>query len=475
MRAITEPARETPISGKFDVIAVGGGLSGVSAAVAAARAGAKVALLERSGMLGGVATSGLMASMTNFFFTSDGTMVIRGLPEEIVDRLASEGGTDPNWRTGSLPQIPNDPEVLQRVLCEMLDECGVEIRLYSMAVGVVTDGPALRGVIAESVSGREAILGEVTVDATGDADVAARAGAKFDEVSPEASHSLEFRMANVDLDRAYRYFRDNPDQYPEGLDIASTFEDFERAWLEHGLFHMPHGGGSVLKLIRDAIDRGTYVRESGMAEGLDAFGMYGTAWNGTVVINTGFYVADATDVRQRSRATIEARRMVGAVADFLRGNFPGFERAFVVQSAPELGVRITRRIVGKYRLTLEEMDGGARFDDTIGMSPSQVGMSGGVGFRDYAHDIPYGIVVPEGVDRLLVASGKNVSTEPRGALRGQVWCMELGQAAGTAAALCAASGARPGDVDVRELQRMLLGGGVYLGDERRLSELGLHV
>ncbi len=475
MEKIREPERETPVSGKFDVVVVGGGLSGVSAAIAAARNGAEVVLLERSGMFGGVATSGLMASITNFFFTSDGKMVIKGFPEEIIDRLAAEGGTDSNWRTRSLLQIPNDPEVLQRVLCEMLYESGVDVWLYTMAVGAVADGSALKGVITESVSGREAVLGKATVDATGDADIAARSGAELDEGSLESSHSLEFRMANVDLNRTYDYFKTDPDQYPEELDIASTFEDFEKAWIEHGLFHIPHGGGRKLRLVQDAIEGGAYVREDGMAHGLDAFGMYGTAWNGTVIINTGFYNIDGTDVRQKSLATIEARKVIDKVVDFLRERIPGFEDAFVVQSAPELGVRITRRIVGEYKLTVDEIDGGARFDDTIGMSPAQVRLPGGVDFRDYAHDIPYGIMVPRGVDYLLVASGKNVSTEPKGVLRGQAWCMEFGQASGTAAALSALSGASPKDIDVKKLQRMLLEGGVYLGDEERLSALGLHV
>ena len=469
MKTITEPERKTPVVEDMDVIVAGGGISGVAAAVAAARSGADVLLVERNGFLGGVATASLMASIGNRFFADGGRLVVRGIALEMVERLVDRGGTSAGWRSPLVPKIPFDPEVFKLILLEMVDEADVRLYLHTIVADAVVSGGRVKGLILESKSGREVVLGKAVVDATGDADVAARAGAPF-SYEPPGSNSLEFRMANVDLQKTYEYFKEEPERYPSDVDAPRSFEEFERNWLENGFFYYPHGGGrkpgsNIAILVERALERGDFSKDMGIITGLDAFGMDGLAWNNTVIINSNFSRIDDLDVREASKAEVAARKACFYIAEFLRKYVPGFERAFIVETAPNLGVRVTRRIKGEYTFTKEERDKSAKFDDVIGV--------GSTGFPGTPFEIPYRCIIPKGIEGLLVASGKSASTEPRGLLRGMTHCILLGQAAGTATALAAKTATLPREVNIKELQRTLLKQDVYLGDEDRLRELGL--
>lgn len=205
-----------------------------------------------------------------------------------------------------------------------------------------------------------------------------------------------------------------------------------------------------------------------MVSRLDVFGMDGMAWNKTVIINTGRVSMDNFDLRQASQAELDARRMTRYAASFLRKYVPGFEDAFIISTAPSLGVRITRWIDGEYVLSREEVKAGCRFDDVVALHVTKALKGNSV-----QCDIPYGCVIPRNVDSLLIGSGKSVSTAPPGLLRGMGSCMFLGEATGTAAALSAKLGATPRSLDVKELQKALVRQGAYIGDEDRLQELGV--
>jgi hypothetical protein len=493
---IAEDARSLPVQARADVLVVGAGVSGIAAAVSAARAGAGTILVERSGLLGGVATSGLMASTTNHLFDGAGRQVVKGFAEEFLDRMASAGGISPQYKSPRVPQIPHDPEVFQIVADEMLQQAGAQVILHCAFSTPAMHEQAVAGATVEIASGRAAILSTITVDCTGNADLAARAGAPVRTVK-SSGVSLEFRMANVNLDETYGYFKQRPEEYPVLTDIATTFEEFESNWLERGIFHIPHGGGAKMRMVQDKIAAGRFSSRSGTAFGLDHLGMYALQGTDTVIINSNFFEIDPLDVQALTRAEREGRRRCFEVAKFLRENMPGFQRAFIVATAPEIGVRIARCIEGEYVLTAKERDSGARHDDVVGMG-SEVIRS--VRPPD-PFDIPYRILIPRGVtvgagpcacpqgrasavgagpcacplqmDSLLVAGAKTVSTERPGLIRGQVHGMTLGQAAGVAAALCARNRVAPRSLDVRTLQRALLKQGVYLGDEQRLRTLGL--
>ena len=519
METILEQARSVPVHARGDVLVVGAGVSGLAAAVSAARAGASTILIERTALFGGVATSGLMASTTNHLFDGTGRQVVKGFADEFLDRMAAAGGVSPQYKAPQVPQIPHDPEIFQLVADEMLEQAGVQVILQCAFSAPVMQGEKVTGAIVEIASGRAAILSAVTVDCTGNADVAARAGAPMRAVE-RSGVSLEFRMGNVNLHETYLFFKQHPDEYPILTDIASTFEDFETNWLERGIFHIPHGGGTKMRSVQEKIAAGEFSSRSGSAHGLDHFGMYALRGTDTVIVNANFFDIDPIEPQVLTRAHREARKRCVEVARFLSKHMPGFQRAFIAATAPEIGVRMSRCIEGEYTLTTHERDSGARFDDVVGMG-SEVIRS--VRPPD-PFDIPYRILFPgtrpvgqdlascpgdsgptvgqsaspptggriascpgdspspvgqelvscpKRVDALLVGGAKTVSTERPGLIRGQVHGMTLGQAAGVAAALCAQSGTEPRALDVPSLQQALLRQRTYLGDENRLRSLGL--
>ena len=472
-RTIVEPERTIPVLDEVDVLVAGGGTAGVAAAVSAARAGAKTILVERQGFLGGVASAGLMTSATNFCLTGDGRQVVQGIVEEILDELAARGATSQGWRTRALPQFPFDQEAFRVLLIEMVQDAGVETLVETWVTDVTREGAVLKGVITESKGGRQAILAKAFVDATGDADLAAFAGAPCRDTPPD-SGSLLFQMRDIDLDRTVAYFEEHPEEWQQYCDRVTTLEEFISNWRDLGMFHLPHGGGRDMRLVQDAISRGEYVKERGLCKDLDVFGLFAYRASGTVLINSCNYRIDHLDVRTHSQAELEARRLVPVIAAFLRKHMPGFERAVVADTAATVGVRFTRWIDAGFDLTALHLAEGAQFEDVIGAQTAhERHPKGGVIHPPRVAELPYRIMLPQGVENLIVASGKSVSTLPRGLIRGQVSCYILGQGSGVAAAVAAQSGATVREVDVQAVQKGLLRQNVYLGDADRLAELEL--
>jgi len=406
-------------------------------------------------------------------FTRDKQLVVRGIVSEILDRLAGRGGTGQGWRSGDLYGVSNDPEQLVPLLIEMLQESGAETWLRAAAVAVARKGDRITHLVIETAGGRQAVAAEVVVDATGDASVAFAAGAHC-EYTPPGSDSLEIRLGGVDLQRFYEYISEHPDEYPEGYDFADGgLAGFQRNWLEHGVFWWPHGGGTHLSIVQAAVDRGEWKREDGLARGLDSFGMYGIRQSPTVIINTGFYAIDDLDVRLSSQAELQARHLAPEVACFVRAHFPGFENSYIAATASYFGVRRTRHICGDYTLTAVEADSGVRFADVVAVMPSRRrGLGGrGQGFMPYSHDLPLRVLLPQGTEGLIAASGKAISTSPPAIRRSQVHCLQLGQAAGVTAAKAAQAQVTPRHLQTSIIQRALLDQGVFLGDTDRLTEL----
>ena len=466
MRTYHEPARETPIAYEADVVVAGGGISGCAAAISAARNGAKTLLIERNGVLGGVATAGLMANIGNMFMTSADFPVVRGVPREIVERLVSEGGTKPNWHRAEQPGVVFDPEIMKLVLVDMLREAGVEVLLHALSVGVVKEGNRACGVIVESKSGRQVSMTSNVIDTTGEADIAFYAGAPCKTVA--GGGSMLFRLGNVDLDRAVRWFGEHRDAFPEDSDNVKDYDTFARNWDEHGFFFFPHHGGKKFGPWQEAIAGGEYNEKVGDWFHLDAFGMYGIRGDGTVVINSNYLWIEDVDVRLFTKAELEGRRMCHYAADFLRKHLPGFESAAVIDTADDWGQRRSRLIEGMSTLTKDDMAAGRKWDDVIGRTPRKFPSE-----PPHGVEIPFGIMVPREVEGLLVASGKSVSTEPVGLIRGMSCCMTLGEAAGVAAALGARQRVSPERVPITDIQRRLIAQGAYLGEPERLAELGL--
>ena len=469
MKTIVEPRREIPVAMEVDVIVAGAGMSGIAAAVASARNGADTLLIERNGVVGGVGTAGLELGWANHYFTLDGELLAKGIGLELIERLVKRGGTSPGWAEHR--KITFDPEIYQDVVLDMFEESGVRLLMHTIVSDSIVHDNVLQGVVVENKSGRQAILGKVTVDTTGDADVAARAGAPYED-APQGSSSLLFRMADIDFQKAYRYVKENPGEFVpfESSSVKADVAYLERMWLEHGLFTLEDNHG-LAKMRERAIANGDYADEMGICSRLGRMGIDGMGWNRTAVINTGSFRIDHLDQSEITKAEVQGRKAAFYVADFLRKYFPGFEDAFVVSIAQDLGVRMTRRIIGEYVYTAKDAENYVRFDDVIGRTHARGHRYGSTGV-----DMPYRILVPKKIDNLLVGSGKSVSADPQSIgspLRDMMGCLTLGEAAGTAAALSARDGVTPRALDVKELQKTLIKQGVHLGDEARLKELGL--
>jgi len=410
--------------------------------------------------------------MTNFLFTGGHRLVVRGVCEEVIERLVALGAASPHWRSRSVPQIPFDQQAFRTLLVEMLLEAGVSVLLETSITGVIKEGDSVSGVMTESKGGRQAIRCGVAVDATGDADLAAFAGAPYRNTPPD-SGSLLFLMSHVDLDQTASYFEQHPGEWQQYSDRVTPLEDFLDNWHSRGIFHLPHGGGRNMRLVQEAIARGDYLREKGACRDLDVFGVFAYRGTDQVCINSCNFRIDHLDPKTHSTAEMEARALIPVVAGFLRAHMPGFSAAIVADSASVIGVRFTRWIDAGFDLTSDDTASGSQFSDVVGVSAAfDRHPRGGVIHPACSVDLPYRIMLPRGVENLIVASGKSVSTNPRGLVRGQVQCYLLGQAGGVAAAVAAHAGVAPRTVYIGDVQRALLDQNVYLGESERLAALG---
>ena len=422
---------ETPVAEESDVLVCGGGPAGFGAAVAAARAGARTLLLEESNCLGGMATAGMMSHWSGCESSPLGL--------EITERMRRSAVLPPGWTEDRRWNISH--EALKQALFEMAAEAGVRVRLHTHVAGAVVESGAVKGVVAESKSGREAFLAAVTVDATGDGDVAARAGAAFD-VGREGDRAcqpatLMFLLGGVDTSRAI---------FPPSFE---SFIDVPKGEIQAlGRAHLPAPAGHVL--------------------------LYPTRLPGCVCVNmTNATGVDATDARSVTRAEIECRAQIEPIVAFLREFAPGYETCYALSSAQNVGIRESRHFRGVYTLTEEDIVEGRSFDDWIAVRNYfnfDIHNVGGAGLdpngaqRHFkakgSYQIPYRCCVPETLDGLLLA-GRNISGthKAHSNFRVMTICADVGYGAGTAAALAAKAGVRPRDVDVAAVQRVLRAAG----------------
>ncbi len=444
LQTITEPARDIPVCHETDVLVVGGGPAGVAAAVAAARNGARTALVERYGHLGGMATGGLVILIP---FLTDGTerQIIGGLLQEMVDRLdvlgaalypkkqqwgASDEAAVRYWRrrgTGSyVPggrvrySVTVDPEMLKCALNDMVEEAGVKLYLHSWAGRAIAEDNRVKGIVFESKSGRQAIMAQVTIDCTGDGDMFASAGAEFDATIDRnlrtANLALVFRVGGIDAER-YVDFRDG----------------------------QPQQHAAVMK---DLVARG----------GFDTY--WRTTREDVFWCNNWLRNLDCLNVEDLTAAEVKARKSMRISLDFLRQNVPGFERCYLVDTASQIGTRGSRRLIGEHVLSWDEVTSGVIHDDAV-MISSRLGQTVSKEFPPAS--IPYRSLVPKRVDSLLVA-GRCFSADAKAA-NDYNWiqhCIPMGQAAGTAAALTVKAGIQPRQADTALLRQRLTSQGAIL-------------
>jgi hypothetical protein len=412
MKTIIEPQRVIPVARDTDVVIAGGGPAGLAAAIAAARAGARTTLIEQFGYLGGTATASLMACINGFRnqVEPDGTQVVRGIAEEIVLELNKLGGLGKSpYQQKPYPTEPGqleysyaiDTEKFKHITLTLCADAGVDLLFHTYFSASIVEQETMRGIIVENKSGRQALLAKVVLDATGDGDVAARAGAPFWQVaSDEAPRLNDGMMYRIQFGRTR----------PQGT-FACDFGDNAVVW--------GPAPGPLNGINADELSRGE--------------------------VKTRLAVYEDFAAKQKQH--------------------PELADAHVVETPPLLGIRQTRFIEGEYKLSADDAIQGRRFDDVIAISPCPIIHYYGYRryLEHEGYDIPYRCLIPLKVENLLVA-GRCISSDqqPYESHRAMVPIMAIGQAAGVAAALATRFNVSPRRLDVPILQAALIAQGAEL-------------
>lgn len=435
---------------KFDVIVAGGGPSGVMAAIAAARNGAKTMLVERYGFLGGMATNALVGPLQSFHAGEE--QVAEGLAQEMIDRLKAIGGTP-----GHVPDMvgfvstvtPVDVEKMKYVLQEMVEESGVELQLHTIVTGVdVDDSGSLKALQLFNKTGHLKARASIFVDCTGDGDVVSMAGVPFEKGREgdglAQPMTMMFRMGGVDFEKLRAYIKAHPEEFV----LADDWESFPMVGVS-GFFSLVDKAKQEKRL---SIER-------------DRVLFFELPAKGEVTVNmTRVIRHDATDGQALSKAEILGRQQVMEAVRFLQSDIPGFENAELINCGTQIGVRESRRIVGKYILTGEDVVKGRKFFDVIarGSYPIDIHSPDGEELNvikmepGTSYDIPYRSVINDKVHNLLVA-GRCLSAthEALASARVTPTAMVVGQGVGTAAALAIKHKCSPHDINIQELQKLI--------------------
>jgi hypothetical protein len=443
MKSFHEPGKELPVLAEVDVLVCGGGPAGVGAALAAARNGARTLLIEYQLCFGGQATSGMMNRLGPYHDQKN--MILGGIPLEIARRLVEmKAALMPEPCPQDQPDrywVPFDPEAMKVLLDELMTEAGVEFLFNTLVTQPIMAGNALRGAILENKAGRQAVFAKVVIDATGDADVAFRAGAVCGKGRERDGlmqpMGLLSKVHNLDFLPAREYFREHVEEIKE---LAKK-----------------EGAEGKPVPIRYHCGTDNILREDE------------TYFNASHV-----WKQDGTDPRNLTDAAIAGRRIIWNNFLFMKRHVPGWEKAYLSATASQLGVRETRWVQGGYVLTLDDVLNARQFPDQIvryacwidthSVNPGEPDPNEGRGIEPgTSYGIPYRCLVPEKTENLLVA-GRCFSGvhEARASARMIPCCMAMGEAAGTAAALAVQAGLSPRNIPVDALRKQLEKQGVML-------------
>jgi FAD dependent oxidoreductase len=449
-KTVSEPAREIPLYGEYEVVVLGGGPAGIIAAVAAARAGRRTLLIERYGFLGGMGTAAGVTNFCGLHANVHGEMrrVVQGIASDLLARIDRLGGLNaPHLVLGKILAQAYDTAAYKIAADDLLMAAGVDILFHALGAGVLMrDNSHIDALFVETKAGRQAVRAEIFIDCSGDGDLAAWAGAPF-EVGDDQGHmlypSMMFRLNGIDPEKAGDAWRT----------IPALMEKAEAA----GTHKFPRKAAIVRPQRRPIEWRVNFTqlkREDGSA------------------IN-GLEPHDLT------RGEIDGRRQALAAFEFLR-TVPGFEESYIIDLPPQLGIRETRRVTGGYRLSGEDVLGCASFADSIGVNgwPMESHVAGDVIFtfppipesRGY-NELPYRMLMPEGVDNLLMAGRcASMTHEGQSAARVSGACFAMGEAAGVAAALALSGNTIPRDIAVERLQDTLRDQGAFIGRDQKVPE-----
>ena len=449
-KTIEEPARKIPLYGEYQVTVLGGGPAGLAAAVAAARAGKRTLLIERYGFLGGMGTAAGVTNFCGLHANVHGEMhrVVQGIASDLLARIDRLGGLNaPHLILGKIFAQAYDTAAYKIAADDLLAANKVDILFHALGAGVVMqDDRRIHALMVETKAGRQAVRSDIFIDCSGDGDLAAWAGARF-EVGDNAGSmlfpSMMFRLNGIDPVKAGEAWRSIP-QLMEQAAAAGTHR-FPRK-------------GAIVRPQKSGIEWRVNFTQLARPDG--------TAINGL----------EPDDL---TRGEIDGRRQAVEAFNFLR-TVPGFEKSYIVDLPPQLGIRETRRVVGGYMLSGEDVLGCASFEDSIGVNgwPMESHVAGDVVFtfppipesRGF-NELPYRMLTPEGLDNLLVAGRcASMTHDGQSAARVSGACFAMGEAAGTAAALALDGNAMPRDIAVQKLQQTLQEQGAFIGRDQAVPQ-----
>lgn len=442
---VTEPARETPVVGAYDVVVAGGGPAGVIAAVAAARGGARTLLIERYGFVGGMATSALVTPISEFRVA--GRQHIGGIPLELMRLAAQLGGADLDRESGNWPV---HDEIFKLAAQRMLLESGVSLLLHTWFADVVADNGRVSHVIVQNKAGRVAYACSAVVDCTGDADVVRAAGlptTKSDVLQPA---TLWFQLGGVDTNALQYVFGDAVDGIlPVSESIRSRLAEL------HDEGEVPLFGGPWIN---------SFFHE------------------GMVSINVLREPTDASDPEWFSRTETSLREKMHRLIDVLRREFPEFRNAWLAKSGIQTGVRETHHIVGLYELSKDDIVHPKAFPDTVakGAHTIDIHHSDSIDQNDFVilrqpYNVPFRCLVPKGSDNIVTAGRSLCADGPGfGSVRVMATCMAMGQGAGSAAAIAVREGMSMSEMDSGLLRRALIEGQAIVDFDDSAALAGRH-
>ncbi|HKH02629.1 MAG TPA: FAD-dependent oxidoreductase [Bradyrhizobium sp.] len=447
---IEEPARQVPLYGEYEVAVLGGGPAGIAAAVAAARAGRRTLLIERYGFLGGMGTAAGVTNFCGLHANVHGEMhrVVQGVATELLARIDRLGGLNaPHLILGKILAQAYDTAAYKIAADDLLAAHNVNVLFHALGAGVAMhDDKHIHALMVETRAGRQAVRAEIFIDCSGDGDLAAWAGAPYELGDNNGSMlypSMMFRLNGIDPERAGEAWRT----------IPALMEQAEAA----GTHHFPRKA-AIVRPQRSSIEWRVNFTQLARADG--------AAINGL-------------EPDELTRGEIDGRRQALDAYNFLR-TVPGFEKCYIVDLPPQLGIRETRRIVGGYMLSGEDVLGCAAFEDTIGVNgwPMESHVAGDVIFKFPPipqsrgfNELPYRMLTPERVDNLLVAGRcASMTHDGQSAARVSGPCFAMGEAAGAAAALALGGNTIPREIAVDKLQLQLQEQGAFLGQDQAIPE-----
>ena len=454
------------IEKEFDVVVVGGGPGGIPAAIAAARGGARVLLVEKNGYLGGNLAIGLPLLG---YLDKDGRTVIRGIAQEIVDDLRAYK-TSYGYAASSHLACPMhnsvtlyDHEIFKFVAFHKVLDAGVEVLLHSEVIAANVENATLRSITLFGKGWTIEVSARIFIDATGDGDLAYLAGASYEMGQKDTGvlqpPTLMFTVANVDIEKAIQFVEDDPEQM-RLCDSTEVGPGFDAAFFRKNPNHVMVGMRKLFTQLRAEgklpINRDTLIYIRSLLPGevhLNCTRQLGT---------------DGSDVFSLTRAEIEAHLQIEQFVNTLHQYVPGFENCYITQIYPSLGIRETRRFKGLKQLTEDEVMQGIIHDDAVGIGSYIIDIhmgegSGTIVKRIPPYGLPYGITVSSEIEGLMF-SGRCASMDAvvMSSARVMPVCMAMGEGAGTAAAIAIAERISPRDVDTRKLREILRNNNVLL-------------